>query len=79
MKLNSLVLGIAALSSNPAKTYDQNTMCNVVFASYMNGCIDTYKDRNWSDAQIAIIVANCIKAATVFIKGIDDCKKAEIK
>ena len=73
-KFSSLVLGIAALPMNPTKSYDQNVMCNVIFTSYMTGCVDVFKDNKLNDRQIVKIVAECVTKSKTFTLAVNDCK-----
>jgi hypothetical protein len=76
---NNLVLGIAALTMTPMKSYDQNIMCNVIFTSYMTGCVDVYKADKLNDLQIDKIVAECLAKSKSFTLAINDCKTVQFE
>ena len=77
-KINSTVLGIAALSMN-SKTYNAEVVCNVAFGSYMAGCVEVYRDKKLTDPEIIKIVAKCLAKAETFTKELDDCAEAKFE
>jgi hypothetical protein len=72
--MKNWLLGVTLVNGLGFTDQQRHAICSVVYGSYFQGCVDHYRNKGLSDADINNVIRKCQKTGISFAKGIDLCK-----